>query len=200
MSILLSRGIVGLFYLYSGIKGFLNLDDKINQVASGGVPFAHVIVPISLLLLLVAGFTIITGYEIRIGIVAVALFILPVTLFVYDFWNIAESVRRISEWNGLQSSLALMAYGEAAFMARADTRSLPGSGRRSRLRRLGRRLMAAVIGCRFERAYRRPSVRCRGTGSVVRRRSSVGLASRSALSANPQHMRRKRARVEILVP
>lgn len=194
MSILLSRGIVGLFYLYSGINGFFNMDDKIDQIASKGVPMPNVIVPISLLMLLIAGVTITTGYEIRLGVIALALFILPVTIFVHDFWNIADSVRRISEWNGLQSSLALLAYGEATRQQNADARGRPRAIRKARLMRLGRRLLAAMLGCRFERtmwARRASSASQGGQGLAPRRRSAARLANVSSPGGYPRRVRRR---------
>lgn len=192
MSVLLSRGIIGLFYLYTGIKGFMQLDDKVILAATKGVPAASVVVPISLLLLFIAGLTIITGYEMRFGVVALALVILPVTLFVHDFWSIAEPLRRIAEWNGLQSNLALLAYGEAARMGSTDARARPMCGRRARYWRLARKLMAAAFGSRFERAvqvHRRPSAG--RAGPSTRRRGAITSASPTPSAARARRTRRR---------
>ena len=108
-SFLIGRIIVGVFYLYSGIDGFINLKSKIGYAASQGAPLPQVTVLISAVLLLIAGLTIITGFEVRIGVVALALFFLPVTFFIHDFWNVQEPVRRMAEFHSFQSNVALMA-------------------------------------------------------------------------------------------
>lgn len=192
MSVLLSRGIIGLFYLYSGIKGLIQLDDKIVQAATKGVPAPGVVVPISLILLFIAGLTIMTGYATRVGVVALALVILPVTLFVHDFWSIAEPVRRIAEWNGLQSNLALLAYGDAARLGGVEARARPMCGRRARYWRLARRLLNAAFGSRFERAvqaHRRPGA---DRASVsARRRGAITSASATSMSTYVRRARRR---------
>lgn len=106
---LVGRIILGLFYLYSGIDGLMNMNGKIGYAASHGAPFPQVTVFASVVLLLIAGFTIISGYEVRIGVLALILFFLPVTLYMHDFWNVQEPVRRLAEWHSFQSNIALMA-------------------------------------------------------------------------------------------
>ena len=108
-SFLIGRIIVGLFYLYSGIDGFINLPGKIGFAASRGAPMPQVTVLISALLLLIAGITIITGFEVRIGVIALVLFFVPVTFYIHDFWNVQEPMQRLAEWRSFQSNIALMA-------------------------------------------------------------------------------------------
>lgn len=108
-SFLIGRLIVGLFYLYSGIDGFINLGSKIGYAASKGTPLPQVTVLVSAVLLVIAGLTIITGYEVRIGVLALVLFFLPVTFIIHDFWNIQEPLRRLTEMHSFQSNIALMA-------------------------------------------------------------------------------------------
>ncbi len=108
-SFLIGRIIVGLFYLYSGIDGFINLKGKIGYAASQGTPFPQITVAISAALLIIAGLTIITGFEVRFGVLALVLFFVPVTLIIHDFWNVQDPMQRLSEWRSFQSNFALMA-------------------------------------------------------------------------------------------
>jgi len=106
---LVGRLIVGLFYLYSGLDGFVTLNSKIGYALSKGTPLAPLTVFISNLLLLVAGLTILTGFEVHIGVAALILFFVPVTFFIHDFWNIQQPVQRMAEFHSFQSNIALMA-------------------------------------------------------------------------------------------
>ena len=108
-SFLIGRLIVGLFYLYSGLDIFINLNSKIGFAASKSTPLPQVTVLVSAVLLVIAGLTIITGYEVRFGVFALVLFFLPVTLIIHDFWNVQEPMRRITEMHSFQSNIALMA-------------------------------------------------------------------------------------------
>jgi putative oxidoreductase len=108
-SFLIGRIIVGLFYLYSGLDGLINLNGKIGYAVSKGTPLPQVTVLISAVLLLIAGLTIITGYEVRIGVAALVLFFVPVTFYIHDFWNVREPMMRMLEMHSFQSNLALMA-------------------------------------------------------------------------------------------
>lgn len=108
-SFLIGRLIVGLFYLYSGLDGLINLSGKIGFAASKGVPLPQVTVLISAVLLLIAGLTILTGTGVRIGVVALVLFFVPVTFYIHDFWNVQEPMRRMVEMHSFQSNVALMA-------------------------------------------------------------------------------------------
>jgi uncharacterized membrane protein YphA (DoxX/SURF4 family) len=108
-SFLIGRFIVGLFYLYSGLDGFINLNGKIGFAMSKGVPMPQLTVPISAVLLLIAGLAILTGYSVRFGVTALVLFFVPVTFYIHDFWNVQEPMRRMAEWHSFQSNMALMA-------------------------------------------------------------------------------------------
>jgi uncharacterized membrane protein YphA (DoxX/SURF4 family) len=82
---------------------------KIGYAASKGTPLPQVTVLISVVLLLIAGLTIITGYEVRIGVAALVLFFVPVTFYMHAFWNVQEPMMRMAEWHSFQSNVALMA-------------------------------------------------------------------------------------------
>ena len=65
----------------------------IGYAAHQGVPLANVLVPLSGVLALIGGLSVLLGYHARIGAVVLALFLVPVTLMMHNFWAVAEPMQ-----------------------------------------------------------------------------------------------------------
>ncbi|MFZ5891208.1 MAG: DoxX family protein [Myxococcota bacterium] len=55
-----------------------------------GVPWANIAVPISGLIALVGGISVLLGYRTRVGVALLVLFLIPVTLIMHRFWNLPD--------------------------------------------------------------------------------------------------------------
>jgi putative oxidoreductase len=62
----------------------------IAYAASQGVPLASIAVPISGVLALAGGLSILFGYHARLGAWLLVLFLLPVTLLMHKFWSVSD--------------------------------------------------------------------------------------------------------------
>jgi putative oxidoreductase len=62
----------------------------IAQASAHGVPFATIVVPLSGILALVGGVSVILGYRARFGAFLLLVFLVPVTLVMHKFWGIAD--------------------------------------------------------------------------------------------------------------
>jgi putative oxidoreductase len=62
----------------------------IGYAASQGVPAPQILVPLSGVLLLLGGASVALGFHARIGALLLALFLVPVTLFMHRFWAISD--------------------------------------------------------------------------------------------------------------
>jgi len=107
LALLIARIIAGLFYLYAGVDNLVNLPGKVGYAAFKGVPIPWVLVTAASLLVLVGGLSILTGYRPEIGVVAIVLFLVPVTLMMHDFWTVADPQLRIEEMRSFRSNMAL---------------------------------------------------------------------------------------------
>lgn len=63
----------------------------IGFAAHSGVPWPNVLVPLSGILALAGGLSVLIGYHARIGALLLALFLIPVTLMMHAFWNIPDA-------------------------------------------------------------------------------------------------------------
>jgi putative oxidoreductase len=85
---LTGRLIVGAYYLYNGIHHFLELSQLAVYAKSKGVPAPEIAVAGAGLLLLLAGITLLLGYKPEVGVVALVLFFVPVTIMMHNFWAV----------------------------------------------------------------------------------------------------------------
>lgn len=82
---LIGRIILGLFYLSNAYNHFSRLEMMAGYAQSKGVPAPKAAVIVTGILLLIGGLTFITGYQPTVGVIAVALFFLPVTFWMHAF-------------------------------------------------------------------------------------------------------------------
>ncbi len=83
---LIGRIVVGFYWLYNAFKHFTSVGHMARAAAAQGVPAPELFVVFGGVLLLVGGLSFVLGLFPRIGIAAVVLFLLPVTLIMHAFW------------------------------------------------------------------------------------------------------------------
>jgi putative oxidoreductase len=88
--VLAGRILFSLLFVMSAFGHFSK--QTIGFAASQGVPFASLAVPLSGLLALAGGLSILLGYRARLGAWLIVLFLLPVTLLMHKFWTIGDPV------------------------------------------------------------------------------------------------------------
>ena len=106
-ALLIGRFIAGLFYLNAGLDNLMHLADKVGYAAYSGVPYPWISVPLASLLLVVGGLSILTGYRPEVGVAAIVIFLLPVNVYMHDFWNVADPQLRVAEMRSFLSNLGL---------------------------------------------------------------------------------------------
>lgn len=130
---LIGRVLLGSYYLLSGINHFTGTEMAAGYAASKGVPFPTAAVIVSGALLIVAGLSFLLGWVPRLGVAALALFFVPVTLTMHQFWNVADPMARMAEMSNFAKNIALLS---SALMFLAIPVPWPLSvGGRMRLRR-----------------------------------------------------------------
>jgi putative oxidoreductase len=83
---LVGRVLIGCFWLYNAFKHFTNVGSLARAAGAHGVPAPELFVMFGGVLLLVGGLSLLLGLFPRIGMAAVVLFLLPVTLIMHAFW------------------------------------------------------------------------------------------------------------------
>jgi uncharacterized membrane protein YphA (DoxX/SURF4 family) len=105
---LVGRIILGLYYLYGGIAGFGKLGMLASHAASKGVPAAGPAVFVAHALLVIAGFCFLTGWRPVWGVIAIALFLIPVTFSMHAFWAETAPAAQQAQLINFTKNLALL--------------------------------------------------------------------------------------------
>ncbi len=81
------------FFLFSPL---VVLQQSIPYAAQQGVPLPQLLVPLSGLISLTGGLSVLLGYRARLGAWLLVLFLVPVTFFMHNFWAIADPM--MAQW------------------------------------------------------------------------------------------------------
>lgn len=84
----LGRFFFVLIFLMSGPRHFMS--QTIGYAAAQGVPLASIAVPLSGILALAGGLSILLGYRARIGAWLIVLFLVAVTPMMHKFWGVTD--------------------------------------------------------------------------------------------------------------
>ena len=107
IAFLIGRLMLGGMYLGAGMSNLADLDGKVGYAASKGLVQPQLFVPLASLLLVLAGISLVTGLLPHIGVGAVVLFLVPVTLIMHNFWAF-EGLQRMSETHSFMGNLGLL--------------------------------------------------------------------------------------------
>jgi len=86
--VVLGRFLFALIFLMAGANHFSK--QSIGYAASANVPLAPIVVPLSGVLAIAGGLSILLGYRARLGGWLLVLFLVPVTLMMHKFWTVQD--------------------------------------------------------------------------------------------------------------
>jgi putative oxidoreductase len=84
----IARFLFSFIFLIAAPRHFSS--EGIEHAASLGVPFAHVLVPLSGVMAIVGALSIIFGYKARWGAWILVAFLVPVTLTMHAYWKLTD--------------------------------------------------------------------------------------------------------------
>lgn len=87
----------------------------IGYAASNGVPMPNVLVPLAGVLALCGGLSVMLGYKAKFGAWMLVAFLVPVTLWMHRFWDVADAQMAQQQMINFMKNVALT--GAALYMA-----------------------------------------------------------------------------------
>ena len=105
---LIGRVLFGGFFMMSGINHFRHVSGMAGYAASKGVLFPKIMVILSGLLILLGGFWIVTGIYVQVGVLEIALFLLPVSFVMHPFWKDTDPAARSMNEIQFKKNMALL--------------------------------------------------------------------------------------------
>jgi uncharacterized membrane protein YphA (DoxX/SURF4 family) len=107
---LVGRIIVGAYYLMGAYHHFSDVHMMAQYAAAHGVPAPQLAVLGAGVLLAIAGVTLLLGAFPRVGVLALALFLVPVSFFMHPFWSETGQARMVDMIN-FTKNMALLGSG-----------------------------------------------------------------------------------------
>jgi putative oxidoreductase len=126
--VLLGRLLFVLIFLMAGPNHFSK--QTIAFAASQGVPFASLAVPLSGILALAGGLSVLLGYRAKIGAWLIAFFLVPVTLMMHKFWTVHDPMMSQMQMVMFMKNVAIL--GGALLISQFGAGPLSLDARRSR--------------------------------------------------------------------
>jgi putative oxidoreductase len=87
--VLLGRILFSAIFIISSFKHFF--PQTIQYAASQGVPYPSILVPLSGVIALLGGLSVLVGYKARLGAWLLVIFLIPVTLMMHKFWDVSNA-------------------------------------------------------------------------------------------------------------
>jgi putative oxidoreductase len=115
--ILLSRLLLSLPFLYSGIDKCRRWGAAQREVAASGLPWPRLLHLVTVVVQLGGGLSLLLGIEARLGALLLSLFLVPVTVLYHPFWKrsggdfVAEADHFLSNLAIIGGFLAILAVG-----------------------------------------------------------------------------------------
>jgi putative oxidoreductase len=86
--VVLGRFFFALIFLLAGANHFNK--QTIGYAASQGVPLASILVPLSGVVAIAGGLSILLGYHAKLGALLIVLFLIPVSFMMHKFWTVTD--------------------------------------------------------------------------------------------------------------
>ena len=103
---LLGRILFSAIFIMSSIGHFTPA--VIQFAAASGVPFPEILVPLSGIIALLGGLSILIGFKARLGAWFIVLFLLPVTFTIRKFWGISDPMTAMLQQGMFMKNLSML--------------------------------------------------------------------------------------------
>ncbi len=108
VAFLIGRIILGVYYLFNAFNHFTRLEMLSGYAASKRVPAPKLATFLAGVLLLAGGLSILLGVYPVAGVVALAVFFIPVTFWMHDFWAVQDPMQKTMQMVNFTKNLALL--------------------------------------------------------------------------------------------
>ncbi len=129
--VLLGRLLYSSIFILSGFQHLLMAHSITAEVAKHGVPLAQVAVPVSGVIAVFGGVSILLGYYARIGAWLLVVFLVPVTLMMHNFWAVADPKLAVTVQIMFMKNISML--GAALMIAYFGSGPLSLDGRRPKM-------------------------------------------------------------------
>ena len=103
------RVLLGLYFLVFGALKVPTYFDTLSLMISKGVPLSSVLLPITIIVQVLAGFFLIIGQNLRISSLLLVGLTFLINIFIHDFWNLTGDPSQAHEAQNFIKNLGIIA-------------------------------------------------------------------------------------------
>lgn len=103
----IGRAFLGAIFLISGALKIGSFAGTAAWMASAGLPLASLLLVLTIMIEIGGGLTLITGWQSRWGALALAVFLMPVTLVFHGFWS-ADAANFQNQLNHFLKNISIL--------------------------------------------------------------------------------------------
>jgi putative oxidoreductase len=103
---LIGRILFSYIFIMSGFHHFS--EASAQYAAKQGVPMPSLLVPISGLLAIVGGLSVLLGFKARIGALLLIIFLVPVTLMMHNYWAVDDPMMKQMQHAMFNKNLSML--------------------------------------------------------------------------------------------
>ena len=107
--VLEGRILFGGLMVYAGIMDLVDIKLMAQITGSKGMPFPTLSVAIAAIILILGGLSILVNYRIKIGVLLIWIFLVPVTLIMHNFWAFDDPAARGNEMAHFLKNILILA-------------------------------------------------------------------------------------------
>ena len=89
----LGRGLLGIYFLLPGLGKIFTYSDNLILLASKGVPFSIISLPLTILIEIGLGLFLIFGKYVQISSILLFILTILINVFIHDFWNLSGDIQ-----------------------------------------------------------------------------------------------------------
>ena len=108
IAFLIGRILVGGFFLIAGFNHFARLNMMAGYARMKGTPAPTLAVGGTGVLLLLGGASLLLGFHPTIGVILLAIFLLPISFMIHNFWAIQDPQAKMGELARFQKNIAIV--------------------------------------------------------------------------------------------
>ncbi|HEY6443682.1 MAG TPA: DoxX family membrane protein [Candidatus Acidoferrales bacterium] len=108
IAFLIGRILIGGFFIIAGINHFARLKMMAGYAKMKGTPAPELAVGTSGILLLLGGLSLLLGFHPTIGVILVAIFLLPTTFMIHNFWAVQDPQAKMNDLVNFEKNIAIL--------------------------------------------------------------------------------------------
>ena len=107
--LLLGRLLMGSYFILPGLMKISNYQGTTDSMLAHSVPATAILLPVTIVLQILLGLAIIIGFKGKLAAFILAGLTLVISIYMHDFWSMAESLERGHEMQNFIKNMAIMA-------------------------------------------------------------------------------------------